>query len=176
MIEVSSKKSYPPEEDTFLLLSAIENEKGDLLEIGTGSGYIAISYKLKNPEAEVWAVDIDESALEEAKENAKRNNASIIFKLSDVFENIDRKFDVIVFNPPYLPPDEMPPDNALIDNGSLEKFINEVKKYLKEGGRAYVLVSSLTPNLEILEKRGWKKIKEKSLFFEKLFVYRLVNE
>lgn len=72
-----------------------------ILDIGTGSGCIAISLK-KEIESEVDAIDISDEALKLARENAKKNDAKITFYKSNVLRNVSKKFDVIISNPPYL--------------------------------------------------------------------------
>ena len=84
-----------------------------ILDIGTGSGCIAVSLKKKFPETEVWGLDISDGALKVAEENAKRNGATVTFIsgdiLSEEFQNrIDRKFDCIVSNPPYVRASDRP--------------------------------------------------------------------
>lgn len=79
------------------------NDKGynTVLDIGTGSGAIAVSIaKLTN--TKVTAVDISQKALEVAKENAERNGVSIKFIESDLFNKVTDKYDLIVSNPPYI--------------------------------------------------------------------------
>ena len=76
-----------------------------VLDIGTGSGCIAISLK-KSLNCNLTAVDISDDALEVAKNNAFDNNVKIDFVKSDVFSNINNKFDVIISNPPYISEDE----------------------------------------------------------------------
>ena len=78
----------------------VENFKS-CLEIGTGSGAIAVTLALKT-DMEITASDISHEALEIAKENAKNNSADVNFILSDVYENINGKFDIIISNPPYI--------------------------------------------------------------------------
>lgn len=74
------------------------------LDIGTGSGCIAVSLKKKFPFAQVSAMDISAEALEVARENAKMNNVEINFIQADILEikELDQKYDVIVSNPPYV--------------------------------------------------------------------------
>ena len=72
------------------------------LDLCTGSGCIATALAV-NTTAEVVASDISDKALAVAEENARRSGAKVKFVLSDVFEDVDGKFDIIVSNPPYIP-------------------------------------------------------------------------
>ncbi|MDD3187069.1 MAG: peptide chain release factor N(5)-glutamine methyltransferase [Bacilli bacterium] len=76
-----------------------------MLDIGTGSGCIAITLS-KQTGAIVDAVDISKDALEVAKENNLLNNSDVNFFLSDIFSNVDKTYDVIISNPPYIAKDE----------------------------------------------------------------------
>lgn len=76
-----------------------------ILDVGTGSGCIAIIIKKELEEAEVTGVDIDQSALEIAGKNAKKFNAEITLKQSDLLENCQDKYDIIIANLPYVDPD-----------------------------------------------------------------------
>ena len=81
---------------------SVINQNSTVLDLCTGSGAIAISIK-KEKEAIVTAVDISKDALALAKENAEINGAEIEFVESDMFSGVyDRKFDVIISNPPYI--------------------------------------------------------------------------
>ena len=115
----------------------------DILDIGTGSGAIAITL-VKHIPSNVLATDISEKALKVAKENAKRNNVKIEFKQSDILKNVKGKFDIIISNPPYISKDEIidplvknnEPHIALYaDNNGLyfyEEILKNIKPHLKE--------------------------------------------
>ena len=115
----------------------------DILDIGTGSGCIPITLKKLLPNSNISACDISKEALAVAKDNAKENNVTINYIESDVFNNINNKFDVIISNPPYIRYDEEimdivknnEPHLALYaeDNGLYfyKRIIKESKEYLK---------------------------------------------
>ncbi|AHF81343.1 HemK2/MTQ2 family protein methyltransferase [Thermococcus paralvinellae] len=174
---------YEPAEDTFLLAENLKVKEGDIaLDIGTGTGIIAL---LMAKKAEyVLGVDVNPIAIELAKENAKINEIkNVEFRVSDLFENVEGKFDVITFNPPYLPgrPEELkePIDLALIGGKRgrevLDKFIDQVIDYLKPNGRIQIVQSSITgveDTIEKFTKLGFKveiTAKER-YFFEEIVV------
>ena len=84
------------------------NSRLKIVDVGTGSGAIAISLARELPEAEVWAVDLSPEALAMARRNAERLGARVRFALSDVLAAVERDgcFDFVVSNPPYVGLDE----------------------------------------------------------------------
>ncbi|WP_456471826.1 HemK2/MTQ2 family protein methyltransferase [Methanocaldococcus sp.] len=151
---------YEPAEDTFLLLKNLVDVKNKrVLDVGTGTGILAIeAYKRGGI---VEGIDINPKAIELAKKNAKLNNVNVKFYLSDLFSNVKGKFDVILFNPPYLPTEE--DDiidsylNYAFDGGRdgrrvLDKFIDEVDKYLNKNGLVQIVQSSLTDIDKTIER------------------------
>jgi release factor glutamine methyltransferase len=105
---VNPKCLIPRPETEELVLKALNEQQNyhKIIDIGTGSGCIAISLKLELPAAEVWALDKYPEALQTAKENASLNNASLNFIrediLSEIGESFPGDFDLIVSNPPYV--------------------------------------------------------------------------
>lgn len=115
------------------------NKQVKILDIGTGSGVIAITLA-KKIDSLVTACDISNKALALAHENAKKNEVNINFLESDIFSNIDEKFDVIISNPPYIDYeekiDEMVRNNephlALFAKNKGLYFYEEILKYAKQ--------------------------------------------
>ena len=153
---------YPVEEDTLLLLWAAQAEgrPGErVLEIGCGSGYI--SRELSRT-AEVLATDINPHAV-----RATRNLGVEVVR-TDLFAGICGRFDLVIFNPPYLPttPDERMDDwlEYALDGGPdgrvvIARFIDGVRRVLAPGGRFLLLVSSLTGFADvtrIIEDAGFR--------------------
>lgn len=100
---------FETEELIFKTINLIKknlNENIKVLDIGTGSGCISIALKKEIPGLDITAVDISEDALLVAKNNALENNCEINFIKSDLFNNIDDKYDLIISNPPYISYDE----------------------------------------------------------------------
>jgi len=93
-----------PETEELVRLMLKEDLDGkEILDIGTGSGCIAISLAKNLPNAKITALEISKDALEVAKENAKINNVDIDFVYADIFNyKSDKKYDIIVSNPPYV--------------------------------------------------------------------------
>ena len=132
-----------------------DNRQQSILDIGTGSGCIAISLAKQIPNSKVFALDISEKSLEVAKGNAINNDADVTFIHDDILSlknKIDTKFDIIVSNPPYvreLEKAEMrdnvlkwEPHNALFvsNNDPLifyRKILEFAKTHLKENGEVW---------------------------------------
>lgn len=120
-----------------------------VLDLGTGSGAIALAIADQAPDAHITATDIDADALQLARENAVSHHLNkVSFKLSDWFAKLDhRAFDLIVSNPPYIDPDDphlqrgdvrFEPRRALVSGqrgyDDLRKIIREAPTYLNAGG------------------------------------------
>ncbi len=102
--EVNSDVLIPrPETET--LIEHIENSKlqpKSILDLGTGTGCIAIELSKIFPRAKVDAVDLSKKAISTAKTNAKKNNANVRFLNSNWYQKVSLKYDLIVSNPPYV--------------------------------------------------------------------------
>lgn len=153
---------YIPAEDSYLLADNLEIKSGQsVLEIGTGSGIVAMYASKLTDDITVTDINFDACLL--AEKNFKDNgieNIEILF--GNLFEPVkNRKFDVILFNTPYLPTedDEVLDDtiNYAFDGGLngrkvIDLFLNEVGDHLNEGGIVQMIQSSLSGNEETLEK------------------------
>jgi release factor glutamine methyltransferase len=150
----SHPQVYPVEEDTLLLRDAAVSEvrpSDRVLEIGTGSGFIAAS--LVGSAMYVVGVDINPHAVRVA------HACGIEVVQSDLFSGFRRAFDLVVFNPPYLPttPDDRIDDwlELALDGGpdgrrTIARFIDGLGSVLARGGRALLLVSSITGMEEVV--------------------------
>jgi release factor glutamine methyltransferase len=171
---------YSPEADTYLLLEAALKEirpGNRVLEIGTGSGYIAAALK---DIAEVIATDINPHAVYAAKQ------MGVEVVRTDLVSGLRGSFNLVIFNPPYLPTlDEEKIDDWLeyaLDGGIngraiIERFANEVGRVLATNGRILLLISSITgvdATFEILEGAGYnfEIVERRQVFDEELFVIR----
>lgn len=154
---------YCPGEDSELLAKTIEGTQlrgKKTLEVGCGSGLLSII--MAKHGADVTAVDIDTSAVAATKENAVSNGVSINAYVSDLFSNADGRYDLIVFNPPYLPVEDGENDATYAGGATgretIEKFIRSAKKHLNPNGAILLLISSLTGEKEVskmLESSGF---------------------
>lgn len=153
---------YEPAEDTFLLAENLQVKRmSSTLEIGTGTGIIAIMAARKAQR--VIATDINPHALKCSLKNIIINKAfNIELREGNLFEPVkNEKFDVILFNTPYLPAsDEEQIDDELDAawNGGpdgrevIDKFLEDVKNHLNPGGKVQLVQSSLSNVEETLKK------------------------
>ena len=143
-----------PETEELVDLILTENPKKNLkvLDIGTGSGAIALALAKNRPDWSVTAADISQEALELATENAKSQDLDLTFIRTDCFSEISAKYDIIVSNPPYISrADEVEVGlNVLHSEPHLALFADEdglaiyrriaedSKDYLNDGGKIYL--------------------------------------
>ena len=173
---------YQPAEDTYLLLkvSMAEARGSDkVLEVGCGSGLI--SRNLVPRVRDVLATDINPFAVSMVKEYG------IPVIRADLFRGIKAEFDLVIFNPPYLPTSEEEKTagwmNFALDGGesgreTIKRFFEDLGSHLTPGGRALILLSSLTGIAEV-EKMAYGLGFDVSVmaiekhFFEQLYILKL---
>lgn len=172
---------YEPAEDSFLMsrilkenLPHLLKKNSDLkfLEIGAGSGINLEAAKKSGIKLEnIFSSDIDKKSVSHCK------NLGFNCIHSDLFEKIPKmKFDLIIFNPPYLPEDLNEPEDSKTattggkkGNEIIIKFLKQAKNFLSESGKIFLITSSLAENIDF-KKLGCK---EKEIGYEKLFFERL---
>ncbi|MEM2934750.1 MAG: Rossmann-like fold-containing protein [Candidatus Thermoplasmatota archaeon] len=167
---------YKPAEDSYLLIKSIKIKGKKALDMGCGCGIVAL-HLAKNG-CDVTAVDINEKAIENTKINAKINCLNLKCFKSNLFENINEKFDIIVFNPPYLPTrnEDVAWNGGKDGKEVIEKFLREAKNYLRKQGVIYMVMSSLNKPDRIIKnfkEFEFEKISEEKFFFEAIYVYKI---
>lgn len=102
VIEVNESVLIPRQDTEILVEEALKYAHGNILELCTGSGAIAISIAKSCHDVKIIATDISEMALEVAKRNSEKHKANVNFIKSDLFQNVIGKYNLIVSNPPYI--------------------------------------------------------------------------
>jgi release factor glutamine methyltransferase len=120
------------------LLDGMPNPR--IVDVGTGSGAIALAIAQEIPSAEVHATDVSADALGLARENAGANGLTVHFHQADLLDGVDGPFDLVVSNPPYVGEAELSglepevrdwePRGALVDEGQTERLAQEAKTTL----------------------------------------------
>jgi len=162
-------------EHTLEIAEKIKDTFLKIVDVGTGSGCIIITIaKLLKKKAEFFATDISEKALNVAKENAKIHNVNIKFFKTDIMENLNETFTIVVSNPPYIPFKDRrveknvikyEPHTALYggEKGTevIEKLSQQAYKKLKPGGYLIVEFGEGQGNMveKIFKDTGFKNIK-----------------
>lgn len=150
-----------------------------VLDIGTGTGCIPITLKVKRPQWEVHALDISPQALALARENARENMVDLTFHEADILDRSQWPelplFDLIVSNPPYIPPSEahLVPENvqayephkALFTGEEeplvfYERILDFALEYLKPGGRLYFEANEYRAAdvRDLMREKGMKRV------------------
>jgi len=177
----TSDAVYNPAEDSLLLAKHVRGAKGRVLDVGTGTGIQAM---VAAQTAEyVLGVDINPYAVSLAAENAKNNilkNIEIIE--SDLFDNVKRRFDLIVFNPPYLAVNELGQLAKSWSGGEdgvevINRFLSGVSGYLEDEGQTLIVLSSVNkPDKvkDMLSQQGYKveEVECERFFYERIYVVR----
>ncbi|HII72436.1 TPA: methyltransferase [Candidatus Woesearchaeota archaeon] len=178
---------YEPQEDSYLIQAAVKKYvKGEVLEIGTGSGILAETAAMKRNVKSVLAVDIDKEAIAHCRKKVKGEKVQFI--ISDLFSKVPKKkYDLVMFNPPYLPADEREPaDLALATTGGKKgyeltvRFLDSVADYLKDDGCVLLLFSTLTRKERVEEAilanmLCFEEVNSLKIAFETLYVYKIMK-
>ena len=171
---------YQPSEDSFLMLEAISDlsfEGKETLDVGTGSGILGLYAATQG--GIVTVSDIDDAAIRRVEKVAQSLRVTIRTVVSDLFSKIRGQFDVIMFNPPYLP--SMVIEDATIDGGRkgrvlAEKFLRLLPRHLKKDGTVFLLLSSLNDPASLIRDHPEFSVavaRRRPSFFEELQVLQL---
>ncbi|MDU2375063.1 peptide chain release factor N(5)-glutamine methyltransferase, partial [Anaerococcus vaginalis] len=172
------KRALIPRYETEILVDLIINDNSNnkkILDIGTGSGAISLALSKNLKDSKVIGVDISKKAIDLANENKiKLNINNVEFKESDIFSNIEEKFDIIVSNPPYINKEDFEkldnklyyePQNALYGGEDglyfYKKIIKNAKNFLNKNGKIYLEIGYDQKDSisNLLEEYGYKQIK-----------------
>jgi release factor glutamine methyltransferase len=180
--EIELEEVYHPAEDTFLLLkAALDEARPEDRTIEIGCGRALISREVASKVRCILATDINPYAVRLAKEYG------LVAVRADLFRGIETEFDLVIFNPPYLPTSEGERIegwlNYALDGGStgrdiIFRFLKDLKNHLSQRGRALLLVSSVTGLDEVKEMARSEGLEATEVasdryFFEQLCVIRL---
>jgi len=189
---------YIPSEDTDLLLNVLEEEIikrnktfKKAIEIGTGNAFLSL--EIYDNVNQLYSTDINPIVIDyllNVKDKYNLEKMKVVY--SNLFDSIDdnEKFDLIVFNPPYVPTEDLEKEDDSINgydlavNGGkdgreiIDSFLEKLPNHLEKEGVCYLLVSSLNNPVEIIENLKLKKLNveiigSQKLFFEELFVLRI---
>jgi release factor glutamine methyltransferase len=185
---------YEPAEDTFQLLEVLEvNECDRVLEIGTGCGIITLECARRG--AKVVCTDINPRAVEFTQSNYSKNlsllKGNVEVRCGNLFSVVkpDERFDVVIFNPPYLPTRakdriggsgwfDVATDGGATGLVVTKRFIEDLHKHLNKNGRAYFVFSSLSDRKKLNTYLSNAKLKSEILLSrrfndEKIDIYRV---
>ena len=178
---------YQPAEDSYLMSRILKrqipylikkNPDVKFLEIGAGSGIhlqTALNEGIKNEN--IFSSDIDKRSVSHC--------SALGFNCihSDLFEKIKDKYDIIIFNPPYLPEDAREPKSSRTattggkrGNEIILRFLIQAKSHLNKNGKIFLITSSLSKDVDF-KKMGYdaKEIGCEKLFFERLCIWELTQ-
>lgn len=173
---------YEPAEDSFLFRDFLEDyfEGSDvsdknILDMGCGSCILSETLRDSGFE-DILCADINSDCIKLAKEKGFRAARS------DLFEEIDERFDYIIFNAPYLPEDDIEDNESSIATTGGKRgdevvlnFLKNINSFLKDNGVFFILISSLT-SLDKINKYNYKIVAKKRIFFEELLILEFKKE
>ena len=176
-MNIHKNEVYLPSEDTLLLDYAVRKYKFNMvLEIGTGSGIVSLELSKRNNV--VVAIDVDINIILRLQESCKYIHNMNLICCDSASPFVDGVFDMIVFNPPYLPSDEI--IDIAVDGGQkgievTKYWFKEASRCIKESGVILFVTSSFSDNIELFEfikNLGYeiRILERNNLFFETLFV------
>ena len=151
LIDVDDRVLIPRFETEYLVSLVIDyaknhfNNKLSIIDLGTGSGCIAIALK-KNLNSDVAAVDISSDAINLAELNAKKNNTKIAFLNQDMLDDLPKTYDIIISNPPYIPKNGYVAESVL-------KYEPHLALFAKDNG-IYYYKQIINKHLKRLNKPG----------------------
>lgn len=168
---------YHPREDSYMLARHIaEYASGKVLDMGTGSGILAQRARLYTND--ILAVDVNQEAVNHV------SSLGISAIQSDLFENIPKQqFDLIMCNPPYLPQEQLEPeDSALATTGGkkgselIQRFLKQARGYLTKQGTILLIFSSLSGNIQRMAERcgyAFFVIDKETFDFETIYLAKI---
>jgi release factor glutamine methyltransferase len=171
---------YQPSDDSYLLQKYVRKLVwGRVLDMGTGSGIQAVTAAQKPEVNYVYAVDVNLEAIEVARKRTSDAGLlhKIMYKKSNLFDEVEGQFDWILFNPPYLQSEGILADPTW-DGGergceTIERFLDGARRHLTTEGSILLIFSSETG--QIFDRYEYKLeiLEELPLFFERLYCARL---
>jgi len=178
-------KIYQPAEDSYLMSRILKEQIPILLEknlnlrfleIGAGSGiHLETVYNSGIKKENIFSSDINKDSVSHC------NLLGFNCVYSDLFENINGKYNIIIFNPPYLPEDSREPaDSKIATTGGKKgseiilRFLLDAKDYLEKDGKIFLITSNLSENINFQEL-GYeaKELGCEKMFFERLCIWEL---
>jgi release factor glutamine methyltransferase len=178
---------YQPAEDSYLMSRILKEQIPRLLEnnpdlkfleIGAGSGiHLEAASSIGIKKDNIFSSDINLSSVNHC------TSLGYNCVYSDLFENIHGKYNLIIFNPPYLPEDSREPqDSRLATTGGnkgdeiILRFLNEAKDYLEEEGKIFLITSNLAEQIDF-EELGYnaEELGCEKMFFERLCIWELTS-
>ena len=173
---------YEPAEDSSLMVESVKCGE-TVLEVGCGTGIVSLHCAAEG--STVDAVDINARAVECTLRNANDNGLKVNAFESDLFSKVPerKKYDTIIFNPPYLPTEDNVVGSEQWDGGkdgfkATRPFLAQAPGHLAGDGEIYLILSSLT-DIESLKSEfrslKFEKVAEASFFFEKILVWRITS-